>query len=138
MRVSGKQLVGAVVFGLLALGSPAVAGSDQVSSGHEAEATAVIRDVHSKGDTITGTIVNNSHRPLREVRLLIRHGWLWKNERHPGTDNPGRTDRYVVPGEVPAGGSLPFTYVLDPPLPDRQDGHFVTTVELVGFTEVGF
>ncbi|MBI3785600.1 MAG: hypothetical protein HY270_19580 [Deltaproteobacteria bacterium] len=69
---------------------------------------------------------------------MIRHAWLWKNERHPGSDNPGRTDRYVVPGEVPAGGTLPFSYTIEPPLPNRSDGHFVTTVELVGLTEVGF
>jgi hypothetical protein len=109
-----------------------------VTTSHEAETTVSVRDIKASHDMVSGSIMNSSHRPLREVRLLIRHAWLWKNERHPGYDNPGRTERYVFSTEVPAGGSAPFTYMITPPLPDRNDGHFVTTVEVVGFTEVGF
>jgi hypothetical protein len=34
-------------------------------------------------------------------------------------------------------GSLPFTYHPSPSLPRRDDGHFETSVQIVGFVEVG-
>jgi hypothetical protein len=138
MQAIGNRLTGGLLLAALALMAPAMAMADKVATSEEAASTASVRDIKISGDTVHGTIVNNSHRPLREVRLLIRHAWLWKNERNPGHDNPGRTEPYVVAEEIPAGGTKDFTYVISPPLPERSDGRFVTTVELVGFTEVGF
>jgi hypothetical protein len=88
---------------------------------------------------MTGVLSNGGARPVRDVRLLVRHTWLWKNERHPGppTDNPGRSSYYMVDGEVPPGGDLRFRYVPSPPLPVRTDGSFATTAEIVGFVEAG-
>ena len=87
---------------------------------------------------MTGLLRNSGARPVREVRLLIRNTWLWKNETNPGsaTDNPGRSSYYVVDGEVPAGGELRFRYEPSPPLPVRNDGSFVSSAEVVGFVEV--
>lgn len=89
--------------------------------------------------TIVGTIRNSGPEVARDVRLLVRHIWLWKNERNPGapTDNPGRSAYYEVGTEVPPGGETQFRYVPDPPLPQRADGTFTTTAEIVGFTEGG-
>jgi hypothetical protein len=118
--------------------SPAPAQSGKVATTQEIGSVVALRDVRVDGRVVTGTVVNLSHRGLRDVRLLIRHAWLWRDERNPGYDNPGRTDTYVVPGEIPAGGTYALNYVIEPPLPERTDGRFVTTVEIVGFTEVGF
>jgi hypothetical protein len=98
----------------------------------------VVHDMSSTAQgNISGVLVNNSHKELRDVRLLIHHTWLWKNEMKPGDDSPGRVDYYTVRSELPPNGELDFKYRPDPPLPDRDDGRFETSVEVVGWTEIG-
>jgi hypothetical protein len=128
---------GALSLLLLVAPSPIRAQGPSLASGEQVAQTAIVRDVKVRDSTVSGVIVNKSPRVLRDVKLMIRHAWLWKNERHPGDDNPGRAEYYTVPGEVAAGGSLPFTYHLEQPLPERTDGHFVTSADVISFTEVG-
>jgi len=136
LREACLTIGGAVALVLVsALSVQAQAGS--LASGEQVEKIAVVRDVQMRDSAVQGVIVNQSSRLLRDVKVVIHHNWLWKNERHPGDENPGRSEYYTVPGEVAAGGSLPFTYHLDPPLPQRADGHFVTSAEVISFTEVG-
>jgi len=96
----------------------------------------LIRDTTIGDDgAVSGTLVNTSGHRLKEVRLLVRHDWLWRDEFHPGTDSPGTAGYYVVPQEIPPGGSVSFSYRPDPPLPRRSDGTFQTTVEVAGLLE---
>jgi hypothetical protein len=67
---------------------------------------------------------------------LIRYEWLWKNEFHPGKDDPGSSVYYNVPGEIPPGGTARFQYTPNPPLPKRTDGSFQISASVAGFTEV--
>ena len=98
-----------------------------------------VRDVQAQADQVTGVLVNLSSKPVRSIRVRIERSWLWTDERHPGegTDNPGRSVVYTVPGEIVPGGRLPFTYRPDAPLPDRRDGRFETSVSIVGLEQVG-
>lgn len=97
-----------------------------------------VRDVRVEAERASATLVNHSPRALQNVRLLVRHQWLWRDEKNPGTDNPGRSQVYTLPDEVPAGGTYRVELPIDPPLPRRTDGRFVSSVEVLGFTEVGF
>src|SRR5882724_11399701 len=109
-----------------------------IISDEEPSHDVVVRDVRTRPDgAVIGTIVNRSTRTVHDVRLLIRHSWLWNNERHPGEDSPGRVAYHIVPAEIPPGDSVEFSYHPDPPLPERSDGRFETTVEVVGMTEIG-
>jgi hypothetical protein len=97
-----------------------------------------IRDVKVAADgSVTGVIQNNTQAAMRDIKLLVKHTWYWRNERNPGEDSPGRSAYLAVPGEVPAGGSMPFSYTANPPLPQRGDGSFKTTVTVQEFTQVG-
>jgi hypothetical protein len=112
--------------------------AETLASGEEASATVAVHNVQvGPGGRVSGVLENASPRLLRDVRLLVRHTWLWSKERAPQRDNPGRAVYYVVPDDIPPDGSVSFTYQPDPPLPTRPDGHFETSVEVVGFTEVG-
>ncbi len=114
------------------------AETETLESGEQADATVTVRDLQvGPGGRVSGVLHNPSPRVLRDVRLLMRHTWLWHKERAPQWDSPGRAAYYVVPGDIPPGGDASFTYKPDPPLPTRPDGHFETSVEVVGFTEVG-
>jgi hypothetical protein len=96
-----------------------------------------VRDLRTTEDgEVSGVVENRSGKPLRDVQLLIRYGWLWNNERSPGADAPGRAVYYTLPGELPAGGTRDFTYRPTSPLPARSDGRYQTTIEVAGLTEI--
>ncbi len=88
--------------------------------------------------TVSGTLVNRTDRLLRDVRLLVRYDWIWRDEQNPGYDSPGRSYYYTLPGDVPAEGSVPFTYVPQPLLPYRNDGRFRPSIEVSSFTPIRF
>jgi len=98
-----------------------------------------VRDFRAEPDQVSGVLVNLSSTPVSSVRLRIDRSWLWTNERHAGgsEESPGRTTVYIVPGEIPPGGHVPFTYRFDSPLPQRSDGRFETSVSVVGLEQVG-
>jgi hypothetical protein len=111
--------------------------SEIVLSDAQAADDIRVMNVQARDGLVTGSLFNTSRTPVRNVELLVRHTWFWNNERHPGDDSPGRADVYDVPGEIPPRQQMPFTYHVSPPLLQRPDGHFETTVEIVGFAQVG-
>jgi hypothetical protein len=116
---------------------PAGAASETMVSGADVSRTVSVRDVTVKGNTVTGTLVNHSSRTLRDVELLIRHEWLWKDEQHPGAESPSTAAYHTVHEELPPNGSVHFTYSASWPPTQRTDGHFDTSVQVIGFVEVG-
>lgn len=111
------------------------AGGDTIVSGPQADAVTV-KDMHADNGVVAGVLVNNSRQVVRDVKLLIRNVWLWNNERQPGAVSPGSAAFFTVRGDIPPGGSLPFTYRTSA-LPQRSDGRFITSAEVVEFTQVG-
>jgi len=124
------------LLGILSLPLPGAAATAAVVASSEAAQTIVINDLTVRDGSVSGTIVNKSSATVRGVQLLLRQTWLWNNERHPGTDSPGRTLPFTFAGDVAPNASAPFTFQT-PPLAQRSDGRFVTTMDVTGFTEVG-
>lgn len=116
---------------------PAPAEANVVVDLQNSESVAVVKNVRMKGGTVTGTVENRGSRTLRDVQLSIQYLWLWKNERNPGKDSPGRTEIYSVVEDIPSQGKANFEYRAEPPLPTRNDGHFDAVVSVLSFTEVG-
>jgi len=137
MTDSWTRVALGVVMSTVLWATPAHAAADGISSGPEAAALVGVTDLQAHGGSVSGSLVNKSGRVVRDVQLLIRYVWQWADERHPGTNNPGRSAFYTVPGDLSPGGSLSFSYEASPPLPRRSDGSFTTTVDVVGFAEVG-
>ena len=129
----------AVSFAALALAGIAIAVETTVVAPEKLQKIVEVRDVRVQPDEISGVLVNLSTNPVRNVQVRIDRSWLWKNERHPGADkdNPGRSVVYAVPGEIPPGGRLSFTYRPDSALPQRGDGSFETSVSVVSLERVG-
>ncbi|HYD50064.1 MAG TPA: hypothetical protein VEB21_17025 [Terriglobales bacterium] len=96
-----------------------------------------VSNVRATNHKVTGTLTNRSPKTLRDVQLMIQHTWLWKNERNPGKNNPGRTEFYQILEDIPPNETISFEYRPQPPLPQRKDGHFETHVAVTSFTEVG-
>ena len=95
-----------------------------------------LENVSVEDGTVTGEIRNRSPHTLRDVQILVRYTWLWKNEFKPGKDDPGASFYHTIPGEVPPGGTARFKFAPSPPLPRRPDGSFQTAVSIAGFSEV--
>jgi hypothetical protein len=127
-----------VSFAALALAGIAIAAEATIVSREKLQKIVEVRDVRVQPDEVSGVLVNLSSNLVRNVRVQVNYSWLWENERHPGPDkdNPGRSVVYAVPGEIPPGGRLPFTYRPDSALPQRSDGSFETLVSIVSIEEV--
>ena len=124
------------LLGIVILPLHGASATAAVLSSSEVAQTIVINDLTVREGSVSGTIVNKSSATVRGVELLLRQTWLWNNERHPGTDSPGRTLSFTFAADVAPHASAPFTFQI-PPLPQRSDGQFVTTMDVTGFTEVG-
>lgn len=118
-----------------------IAGAEDTSGGATQPLRQVIdvRDVRAEPDQVSGVLVNLSSKVVHDVRVRIDHAWLWADEHKAGgaAESPARTAAYTVPGEIPPGGRLPFTYRSATPLPQRSDGRFETSVSVIGLEQVG-
>jgi hypothetical protein len=120
---------------ILPVHGSAAAGAVVPSS--EASQEIVIQDVTAKDSSVAGTVVNYSSKTVRDVELLVRQEWLWNDELHPGTDSPGRTLSFTLRQDIAPHASASFSFQT-PLLAQRSDGRFVTTVEVTGFSELGW
>ncbi|MCZ6623239.1 MAG: hypothetical protein O7B35_03230 [Deltaproteobacteria bacterium] len=136
MKPLVASLLISATLGVLAWIQPKPAFSAIVLSGDKAAQIVAVRNLTVKDGTISGELFNNSPRLLRDVELLIRYTWHWKNEYRPGKDDLGMAVYYTVERKIPPGETVPFTYRPSSPLPSRPDGYFVTAVSVAGFTEV--
>ena len=115
---------------------PMTATSATLMLASQAAEIVRLRNVTVKDGEVAGEAVNNSKQTLRDIQLQILYSWRWKDEFHPGKDDPGRADFLTIDKEVPPGQSARFNYKPSPPLPSRKDGYFDITVSVVGFTQV--
>ncbi len=115
---------------------PALVGSATVLLAGDSSKVVTLRNTTVKDGAVSGDLVNKSNRTIRDVQLLIRNIWHWKNEFRPGDDSPGDAVYYTVQREIPPGGSVPFTYNPQTPSTPGPNGNFETTVSVAGFTEV--
>jgi hypothetical protein len=124
------------LLGILILPLHGATATATVVQPSEAAQTIVINNLSVQEGSVSGTVVNKSPATVRGVELLLRQVWQWKDERHPGTDSPGRTLPFTLGGDVAPNASAPFTFQT-PPLDQRSDGWFVTTMDVISFSEVG-
>jgi hypothetical protein len=111
--------------------------AQNVASQDQAGSVLTIENLSVQDGGVSGAIRNKSPNTVRDVQLFIRYTFLWKNEFHPGKDDPSAGFYQTVSGEIPPGGSLPFNFSPSPPLPRRSDGRFERpSVSIAGFTQV--
>ena len=108
-----------------------IAGKPEDSFAQE----VAVRHVAAGDDSVSGVVVNQSDETVRDVRLLIRHSFVWGNEFHPGPDSPGESHFTTVRESIPPGSSARFDFQLPASTTDVP-GHFDTSIDVVGYTEV--
>ncbi len=112
------------------------AAQDLISTRQLTRSVGLSNVAAQPGGTVSGTIVNRTGLTVRDVKLMIDYAWVWSNDFRPGEDSPGRTVYITAPADIPAHGQGAFTYQPSPPLPSRDDGHYVPSVHVVGFTQM--
>jgi hypothetical protein len=125
-------LTAAVILSSLLGGS---AWAETIVSRQQAAQDVLVRDVRAEDGAVSGIVVNNTGHEIQNVKLLVRHDWLWANEFSPGQDSPGRAIVHTLEEDIPPGGQVPFTYHSESPLPQRSDGRFLTSVVVLGYTQ---
>jgi len=135
-----RILLFVALLGILILPLPRVSAAAAVPEAvvlpPEAARTVLIDGLSVQDGSVSGSVINRSSATLRGVELSLRQVWLWNDERHPGTDSPGRTLPLTFKGDVAPNASAPFSFQI-PPLPQRADGRFVSSMDVVSFSEVG-
>jgi len=143
MITSSKQMairttLASLLLGLVLALWAELSFAQNVASQEQTGSILAIESLTVQDGTVTGAIRNKSPNPVRDVQLFIRYTFLlWKNEFHPGKDNPSAVFFPTVSGDIAPGGSLPFQFSPSPPLPKRSDGKFERpSVAVGGFTQV--
>jgi hypothetical protein len=127
-------VLGVSLLAPLALAADVVVNREEVLVPRERVADTVrVRDVVTRGETVSGTVTNVSSQRLKDVHLSVRYMWLWNNEMHPGTDDRSYTEEFTLERELGPGESAAFTHGVREPLSTASDGHYQTMVEPVSF-----
>lgn len=96
--------------------------------------TAEVEEVAIRDGKLYGKVVNKSDHPIKDVKLLIRHVWIWNDEYDPGRDIYSTSTYLPLAGVIEPGQSKPFVYA--PSLPEIPGGHFETKVIVGEFRTV--
>jgi hypothetical protein len=131
-----SSLVVATFVALTLANLPTTAKSATLIAPDQAAQIVTVRNVTEKDGEVAGELVNSSKQTLRDIQLQVLYSWRWKDEFHPGTDDPGRAVYITVDKDIPPGQSVRFDYKPSPPLPARKDGYFDVSVKVVGFSQV--
>ena len=127
------------IFATVALILPPLdwAGAQTVLSSQEASRALSFEKLDVNPTRISGVIANKTPHTIKDVQLMIQYHWLWKDERNPGHDSPGRT--VIIPlieQQLEPGESHQFSYTPEFSLPSRNDGYFMPEVDVAAFTTV--
>jgi len=90
-----------------------------------------IEGLRRDGDTVRLRFVNLTSERVENVRVFVSESFRWKDEMHPGADDPSRAAVFTV-GERIAPGAAGDVSLTIPPPPVREDGWFVLGATVVG------
>jgi len=138
LSIAGIAFMGLITAALAIEEQAPAKDPTKVAQPQEHRGRVAIRDFAVARDgTVSGALCNVSNEPVRDVRLVIERTWVSKKEFRAGTDDPGRTEFHTVGETISPGGQVPFTYRPSAPLPNRTDGHYDTSVGVVGLVAIG-
>ena len=80
-------------------------------------------------------VAANAGYKVENVRVIVGQSFRWKNERHPGPDDPSRADVVMVTDPIAPRGSIVITHTF-PARPDRPDSRRTGSGDRVALNEV--
>lgn len=134
MHISRSALKFATAFAAVALCTSPISAETVLTTQNAVEVS--VTNVQVAGARLQGEIHNQTDATLIGAELLVRHRWLWADELHPGTDDPGWVEIHPVNVTIPAGGTAPFSLQLSRVAPQRSDGTFQIEVSAHRFATI--
>lgn len=83
---------------------------------------------------IEATLRNNTGRKIGNVEVLVEYAWIWMRDFNHGDDGPGYSTKHTLPVELAPGASMPLNITPLHPLAERDDGHFMISAKVIGYT----
>ncbi len=84
--------------------------------------------------TIAGTMTNHTDRRVGDVEVLVEYAWMWARDGEHDDTGPGWSRVYTLPVTLAPGASAPVNIAPLIPLAERDDGHFLISAKVVGYT----
>lgn len=134
MHISRSAQKFAAAFAAVVLCISSISAETVLTTQHAVEVS--VTNVQVAGARLQGEIHNQTDATLIGAELLVRHRWLWADELHPGTDDPGWVEIHPVNVTIPAGGTAPFSLQLSRVAPQRSDGTFQIEVSAHRFATI--
>ena len=129
----GSFVLGAAAVSLCLTRAIALAAAEEPQI-TKLDTVVAVEGIHSNPALVLGRVVNQTDDQIEQVRLLVTDQFLWRNERHPGSESPAEAYVITVPGPIPPHDAATFTFERPSPLPERRDGEFSTEVSAVELT----
>ncbi|CAN0440226.1 unnamed protein product, partial [Phaeothamnion confervicola] len=120
---------------LSSIASVAVAQESRVVSPQAMQNVVGVEILRVDGTVIQGRVTNKTAHRVQRPELVATYSWLWHDDYHPGADDPGWVAYAVLPDDLGPYESANFTIDPERPLPDRDDGKFMTSVAVSRVTE---
>ena len=122
-----------IALGLAAmLPAPAAAEITREEIGQGQIANMVrVDELRRDGDAVRLRLVNLTKERLENVRVLVGESFRWKDEMHPGADDPSRAEIFTVAERIAPGAARDVTLTMPLP-PVREDGWFVLGATVIG------
>lgn len=117
-------------------GVPTSIGVTTVMTAEEVSRVLTLDKLDVEPSAISGVVTNRTPHTIRNVQLMIQYHWLWRDERNPGQNPPGRTVMVDLQAPLEPGESRSFSYKPDFAMPSRDDGYFMPEVNVAAFTTV--
>lgn len=129
-----RTAVRAAIGGVALLGCTLNVNAAALVNEPAVEAAVEVSDTAIRDSGLQSVIRNKSERRIDAVNLIVRYDWIWKDERNPGDNNPGWVEFVTLNEDLQPGDTTTFTYNPKRELPQRDDGSFMPSVQVVGFT----
>lgn len=111
-----------------------VGRADMVVSPSQVEDKLAVENVRVIDGTLHGDLVNHTDHRVADIALRVDYAWLWKNEFKPGDVSPSWSATTEMAAALAPGETLAFNITPDRTMEARDDGHFVPSVSVVGYT----
>jgi hypothetical protein len=119
----------------VAIAQPINARTADIVAAHDMAAAVSLNAMVVGADgTIEATLRNNTGRKVGDVEVLVEYAWIWAQDFNHGDDDPGYSTKHTLPVELTPGASMPVNIPPLYPPAERDDGSFLISAKVVGYT----
>lgn len=86
------------------------------------------------GGIIEGELLNTTDKRVSDIEVLVRYSWVWARESNKERESLSWANTFTFPVDLKPGDSSPLTIPPLQPLADRDDGKYLISAKVMGYT----